>query len=257
MLRLKVLGCCSGTEPMPGRHHTSIVLTANDRNYFFDAGENCAHTAYINGIDMMATRAIFISHVHFDHIGGLLGIFRTFRKLCVHYRAKLADGEIKLFIPKPELWVHLCEALKSSEGLSNLPFGVSVDKPRIGQLYEDENVKITAFESHHIPPDANGDIQAFSFRIEAEGKTIVFSGDVRDMDDLIDTVGDGCDVLLCETGHHKVADVCAFAESHNVKQLVFVHHGREILEDRPNVKETVEKCKIPVVISTDGMDIEV
>lgn len=37
----KILGSCSGTEPMPHRHHTIIVLTANGRNYFFDAGENC------------------------------------------------------------------------------------------------------------------------------------------------------------------------------------------------------------------------
>jgi ribonuclease BN (tRNA processing enzyme) len=257
MLHLKVLGSCSGTEPMPNRHHTSIVLTVNGRNYFFDAGENCAHTAYINGIDMMSTRAIFISHVHFDHIGGLMGIFRTVEKLCIHYRLKLADSGIKLFITKPELWAHLSEALKSSEGLLKLHFDVTVEKSRIGRIYEDENVVITAFESHHIPPDANGDIQAFSFRILTEGKTIVFSGDVRDMDDLVGTVGDGCDVLLCETGHHKVETVCAFAESHNVKQLVFVHHGREILEDRPVVKETVEKCKIPVVISTDGMNIEI
>ena len=256
MLRLKILGSCSGTEPMPGRHHTSIVLTANDRNYFFDAGESCAHTAYVNGIDMMATRAIFISHIHFDHIGGLMGIFRTIHKLCIHYKAKLTDGEVKLFIPNIDVWNHLWEFLKTAEGIGKPCFSVSVDKPNLGRFYQDENVEITAFESHHIPPAANRDIQAFSYRIEAEGRTIVFSGDVKDMDDLVDTVGEGCDVLLCETGHHKVKSVCDFAESHGVKKLVFVHHGREILEDRPAVREAVESCKIPVVISSDGMDIE-
>ena len=257
MSRLKILGSCSGTEPMPGRHHTSIVLTANDRNYFFDAGENCSHTAYTQGIDMMSTRAIFISHTHFDHIDGLMGLFFTINKLCVRYRAKLADDELKLFILKPELWDYFREILRTTLGSYNPSFAVSIDKPKIGQFYKDENVKITAFESHHLPPSDNGDIQAFSYRIETDGKTIVFSGDIRNMDDLADTVGDGCDILLCETGHHKVEAVCAFAESNNVKRLVFVHHGREILEDRSTVKVSIENCKIPVTITSDGMDIEV
>ena len=257
MSRLKILGSCSGTEPMPDRHHTSIVLTANDRNYFFDAGENCSHTAHTQGIDLMSTRAIFISHPHFDHIGGLMGLFFTINKLCIHYGARLADEEVKLFIPKIELWDAFSEIFRTSIRNSNLHFAVSIDKPKIGQFYKDENVKITAFESHHLPKSDNGDIQAFSYRIETDGKTIVFSGDVKNMDDLVDTLGDGCDILLCETGHHKVETVCSFAESSNVKRLVFIHHGREILEDRPSAKESIEKCKIPVTVATDGMEIEV
>jgi len=69
--RFKILGSCSGTEPMIDRHHTSIVLEENGRNYFFDAGENAVHTAHTQGIDLTRTRAIFISHSHYDHIGGL------------------------------------------------------------------------------------------------------------------------------------------------------------------------------------------
>ena len=46
MANFKILGSCSGTEPMPGRHHTGIALSAGDRNYFFDAGENAAYAAF-------------------------------------------------------------------------------------------------------------------------------------------------------------------------------------------------------------------
>ena len=256
MLRFKILGSCSGTEPMVGRHHISIVLTANDRNYFFDAGENCSHTAYIQGIDPTLTRAVFISHPHFDHIGGLMGLFWTVNKLCGRYNAVIADGEIKLFIPETKVWEHIYAVLKSTEGGFDHTFGISVDTPKIGTFYEDENIKVSAFVSHHLPLAEDGSIRSFSFKIEADGKTAVFSGDVKNMDDLVGTVGEGCDLLLCETGHHAVKTVCAFAESHNVKRLVFVHHGREILENRPTVQEAIHNCKIPVEIAVDGMDVE-
>jgi ribonuclease BN (tRNA processing enzyme) len=62
--------------------------------------------------------------------------------------------------------------------------------------------------------------------------------------------------LFCETGHHEVKTVCAFAENHNVKQLIFVHHGKEILEEKPSVKDAVENCKIPVKLAHDGMNVE-
>ena len=257
MAIFKVLGSCSGTEPMAGRHHTSLVLSSGDRNYIFDAGENCSHTAHTQGVDLCSTRAIFISHPHYDHIGGLMGLFWTLNKLNNHCKIPIADGEVKLFIPEISVWENIYGVLKRTEGGFNHKFGITVDNPKLGVFYEDENIRVTAFESHHLPQNEDGSIRSFSYKIETEGKVAVFSGDVKGMEDIEAAVGDGCDLLLCETGHHKVKTVCDFAEAHNVKQLVFVHHGREILDGKPTVKEALDNCKIPVIISDDGTAIEI
>ena len=69
-MEIFVLGSCSGTEPQAGRHHTSWVLRYRNELYWFDAGENCSYTAHLAGLDLLTSRAVFISHPHIDHIGG-------------------------------------------------------------------------------------------------------------------------------------------------------------------------------------------
>ena len=58
MAIIHILGSCAGTEPMPGRNHTSLTLSVGDRLYFFDAGESCSWTAHRLGLDLLQTRAI-------------------------------------------------------------------------------------------------------------------------------------------------------------------------------------------------------
>ena len=49
-MKITVLGCCSGTEPMPGCHQTSVAVETGGRLYFIDAGENAGYASYLGGI---------------------------------------------------------------------------------------------------------------------------------------------------------------------------------------------------------------
>src|ERR1700688_2799209 len=67
---LQFLGTSDGL-PSPDRHHASLLVRLGGQTLLFDCGEPCSHTLKRLGIDFNSIDAIFISHTHSDHIGGL------------------------------------------------------------------------------------------------------------------------------------------------------------------------------------------
>ena len=97
-MKITVLGSCSGTEPYPHRHQTSVAIETGGRVYFIDAGENAGYASYLGGIPQQDTAAIFITHTHMDHTGGLPHLLWNFRKLCTINQDIAAHMEGKVII---------------------------------------------------------------------------------------------------------------------------------------------------------------
>ncbi len=258
MITFRHLGTCSGTEPEKNLHHNSFVMQVNGVNYWFDAGENCAHYAHLSGIDVMNTRALFVSHTHIDHIGGMANLFHTMFKMIVSYKKSFIDDKLKVFIPSEDILECVKKLAFNSRSIwipEHAYNFVEYNPMQDGLLFEDENVKITIVHNGHLYEDGSEGWHSFSYLIEAEGKKIVFSGDVKSSNELDSLIGDGCDLLLHETGHHKVKDVIAYAVEKNVKSLRFVHHGREIIEHTEECKALLEEASkkygIPMEIAFD------
>ena len=94
-------------------------------------------------------------------------------------------------------------------------------------------------------------------RIEVAGKKIVYSGDIARLSELDALVDCGCDMLICESGHQKVAEILAYAEKKGIQRLRFIHHGREIINDRAAAEELAKQYPHSAIITYDGMTEEI
>jgi len=257
MARILFFGTSAGIEPMKGgMHHCAFAVETGGFYYWFDAGENCSRTASAMGVDLLRIKAIFISHSHPDHIGGLANLLWSVRKLNVIGKGLPPEGKLFVRMPDVATWKGVLAVLGIRKGnqISD-KFDLLVSEPADGCVYEDEHVKVSAVHNLHMPIDDEGKYTSFSYVIETEGKKIVFSGDVKALSELESCLKNGCDVLICETGHHKVMDVCELARRNSVGKLLFSHNGREIINHRSEVDEILAQYAGEVEICYDKMEI--
>lgn len=244
-MRVYYLGTCSGTEPRPGAHHCSLIIEVGDAYYWFDAGEGCAHTAANMGLDVAKSKCVFISHSHTDHIGGFPPLLSWMAKMHGRFNTPLRfEDTLRIFAPELDI-IKAVRIVGVGSMSGKYRFNIEEHEIRAGVVFEDENIRVTAINNSHMQNKR----PSFSFLVEADGRRLVFSGDVGAPEEL-DPIIEGCDLLIMETGHHSVLSVCDYAASRGVSRLRFNHHGREILDGRAAAEDFVAEYA-----SSHGMDM--
>jgi len=256
---LHFFGTCAGTAPRPDRRHVSFAVELSGGLYWFDAGEGCSHTAHCMGVPLPRVRKVFLTHTHMDHVGGLANLFWNIRKL-THSRKTEKTDDVDLYIPNLETWDGIWKILKNTEDGFKTSFSIRAHEVADGRLCDTPEIAVTALHNTHLRRTEGEPWRSFSYLIEAEGRRIVFSGDVGKPADLEPFLRGGCDVLMMETGHHTVESVCGYLNQNgfSVGRLLFIHNGADVLRDVADAKRRIAALYgKPFTICEDATSLEV
>lgn len=238
------LGTCSGTEPFAGFRHNCTAVETENALYFVDAGENGAYAAHLKGIDLLKTRAVFITHPHMDHVGGLGNLLWYIRKLTIARKQPLEGVNVDILAPTRDLFDATMLLLKNTEGDFVCRHTHAFTETDDSLHYVSANGELTAEAAHtlHMEPK-NGKFRSYAYTLTVEGRRLVFMGDMRLEDPGRVLPESGADVLVVETGHYKVEEVAEAVRNcgRPVGTLLFTHHGKSTRADLDRAQQTAER----------------
>ena len=90
---VRILGNGSA-KPMINKHHSAHVLNVHEQFYLIDCGEGAQRRLIANGISLLRINAIFITHLHGDHV---YGIFPMLSSMCLMGRMTV----LNIYAPRP------------------------------------------------------------------------------------------------------------------------------------------------------------
>jgi ribonuclease Z len=192
--RVTLLGTGNPT-PSLTRFGPSILIQAGDEVLIFDAGRGAAQRLYQLGVPFQNINAVFLTHLHSDHIVGLPDLWLT------GWVMGRTTSPLNLIGPAgtTEMAGYLEKAfafdvrMRTEEG-GQAGAGGKISPRDIGQglVFEEHGVRITAFDVDHgiVKP-------ALGYRIEYRGRVVVLSGDTRFSENVIE-FSKGADLLIHE-----------------------------------------------------------
>jgi ribonuclease Z len=193
-IKVTLLG--TGTpQPLMDRFGPSILVQAGSENLLFDAGRGCLQRLRQVKLEYDKLTAVFLTHLHSDHIVGLpdlwlTGWLITKRPMPLKVFGPTGTDKMIEYLRKAydfDINIRIEDDHAPEEGSKLLATDIQQ-----GVIYENNGVKVIAFTVDHgaIKP-------AFGYRVEYNGHAVVLSGDTKYSENLI-RFAKGTDLLVHE-----------------------------------------------------------
>ena len=287
----KVVILGSGTPlPDPHRRGPAVAVIVNGRPYIVDAGEgiwratgaaNPLFGGEVEGLAAPNLNHFFLTHLHVDHIIGLPAILLHPWSMGKHVRLEpahvygppgtddLVAYILKAYRPAIDEFVH-GPAQKSDTAWRSVGHIV----PGPGLVYEDDDVKVEAFETKHA-----GFPLTLAYRFTTPDRIVTISGDTvpcagieaasRDVDILVHEVfgleglanapwgGNGIESKKKAMGlyHTSTEELARLADKVRPGLLVLYHEQNYSDDPEANVKEIREFGYQGPLVSSKDQDI--
>lgn len=184
----------------PDRNHSAILVTVRGVNYLLDCGHNATRQMVKYGVDPASVRAMFLSHLHFDHIADFAYYMIATWMMGRADPLTVAGPPGTQHFVTSSLNIAFEKDIEARAQYKQRQQNYGYLEPKVlecepGLIYEDELVKVSACYVEHIPLEIS---PCFGLRIDTvDGESIVFSGDTAPCQRLIELAMD-CDLLIHE-----------------------------------------------------------
>jgi len=195
------LGTASGPDAVPDRAQPANALVVGTDVYLVDAGDGAGAQLAKAGFRLPQVKGLFLSHLHFDHTGGVLAVLGLRMQL---------DATAPLLILGPPGTQDFIDGLV--DGMlpaQQAAFGVpgrtwqhrlDVRELRDGDQVNLEGVTLSVAENTHYQSpqyDASPGSVSLSYRFDGSDRSIVFTGDTGPSD-AVTELARNADLLISE-----------------------------------------------------------
>ena len=204
-IRLTFLGTSHGSVTSQ-RMCSCTLVQYRGRNYVVDAADGSSARIMRVGVNIPDVHAVFITHPHDDHFGGLPMLIKqhSFQNWCYHRDVK-AITPLEVLLPDADL-EETMRLYHSRPNVGTLKDYQHLKTYKPGVIYRDDFITVTAYGNDHMGRRADGSQIAHSLLMEfSNGRRVYFSGDLSEKFDLpLDPFKDGgkVDLLVCEHVHY-------------------------------------------------------
>ena len=239
-MKITFLGSSHGV-PEPDRKCSCIMVEIGENIYFVDMGTPAIDELRKRGKNIDAVKGIFITHMHGDHTNGLIQFVDL-----VHWYFKTPD---------PVICLPMMEAVQVIEDWIKVTLNTGVKKmtyrqTEAGQVFNDGVLKVTAIPTKHCH-------RSFAYLFEAEGKAVLFTGDLSNPGRDFPAVEKPLDLLICESAHFPATDYLPVLEKMDVKKVCITHYSnRRLISVMECIGALTEKG-IPALKATDDLELTV
>lgn len=205
VLRLTFLGT-GAPRPSLERYGPSILIEAGEHRIIVDAGSGMRERLFeAGGFDLITgVDHVLVTHLHFDHTISIPGLWLSgwLYGRRVPFKIQGPSGTEAMMANFEEAYRWDIE-YRDLVGVPLQGIELDVDDVSAGVIFDQDGLKITAFDVEHMPIDLETrerlDFrgETFGFRVDYKGRSVLFSGDTRPSENIVKH-GQGVDVLIHE-----------------------------------------------------------